>query len=267
MIFFFAANDTRLFIKNGELSLMLERRGTGPRTLLFAHGWISSRRMFYDVVERLDPLAISSFLLDFHGAGLSDRSPAGHDLEGYASDMRAALATLSGDVELIAHSMGGKVAQYVALDPPPNLARLVLVAPGAAKAMPATEAHRKLSAAAYGSRERIEAFQRAAMTRRISLEAVERIVDDALIAERPAWFDWYETGRLTDFSARLAEIRTPALVVAGERDPLAPPARLRRDVAGAIPGAHLLTLKDVGHNIPVEAPRELAQIIERLPPV
>ena len=81
------------------------------------------------------------------------------------------------------------------------------------------------------------------------------------------WFDWYETGRLSDFSARLATIAVPTLVVAGERDRLAPPARLRRDVANAIPGAHFLTLEDVGHNIAVEAPHELAQIVARLPPL
>lgn len=223
--------------------------------------------MFYDVVDLLDPLAISSCLLDFHGNGLSDRSPFGHDLDGYAGDLRAALAALPDNVEVFAHSMGGKVAQYVALDPPANLKRLVLIAPGSAKAMPATDAHRKLSAAAYGSRERIERFQRAAMTRSVSPETIERIVDDALVAERPAWFDWYETGRLTDFSARLSSIEIPTLVIAGERDPLAPPVRLKRDVASAIPGAHFLTLKDVGHNIAIEAPHELAQIITRLPPL
>jgi pimeloyl-ACP methyl ester carboxylesterase len=163
--------------------------------------------------------------------------------------------------------MGGKVAQYVALDPPPNLKRLVLIAPGSARPLPATAAHRKLAEAAYGSRERIERFQRAAMTRALSPTAIERIVDDALVADRHAWFDWYDTGRLADFSSRLSEIAIPTLVIAGERDPLAPPARLRREVASAIPGAHFLTLKDVGHNIAIEAPHELAQIVQRLPPL
>jgi 3-oxoadipate enol-lactonase len=255
------------FIKNGDLSLAFERRGTGPRALLFAHGWISSRRMFHDVVDRLDLTRVTASLMDFRGMGLSDRSHFGHDLEGYASDLRAALAATPGDVELIAHSMGAKVAQYVALDPPPNLRRLVLVAPGSAHAYPTNATHRKLTEAAFGSRERIEQFQRAAMTRAVSAESMERIVDDALLAERNAWFGWYDTGRLTDFSARLAAIALPTLVVAGERDPLAPPARVRREVGGGIRGSRFLSLRDVGHNVPIEAATELAQIIERLPPL
>ena len=256
-----------MFIKNGDLSLTLERRGTGPRHLLFVHGWISSRRMYYDVIDRFDPMQITASLLDFRGMGLSDRSATGHDLAGYASDLRAALAAATGDIELVAHSMGGKVAQYVALDPPPNLKRLILIAPGSAHAHATTGAHRRLTELAYGSRDRIEQFQRAAMTRSVPPDTMQRIVDDALLAERNAWFGWYDTGRLTDFSARLGEIAVPTLIVAGERDPLAPPARLRREVASAIAGSRYLSLRDVGHNIPIEAPVELAQIIERLPPI
>ncbi len=254
-----------MFIRNGDLALALERRGTGPRTLLFVHGWISSRRMFYDVVAHLDLAKASCYLLDFRGCGLSDRVRFGHDLDGYASDLRAALATLGPGVEIVAHSMGGKVAQYVALDPPPNLRRLVLVAPGSARAHPASDAHRRAAEAAFGSRERIERFQRAAMVRDVEIETMQRIVDDALVAQYEAWFDWYDTGRLADFSDRLSAIALPTLVVAGDRDPLAPPERLRREVVSAIAGAHLLSFRDAGHNLAIEVPRELALTIERLP--
>lgn len=57
------------YLDNGGLSLALETRGTEPRVLLFLHGWISSRRMFYEVVERLDLQAFTVHLLDFRGAG------------------------------------------------------------------------------------------------------------------------------------------------------------------------------------------------------
>jgi 3-oxoadipate enol-lactonase len=252
------------YLPNGDLSLALETRGTGPRRLLFAHGWISSRRMFYDVVEKLDPAAFTSHLLDFRGCGLSDRPKSGYDLAGYASDLRAALATLGNSVEVVAHSMGGKIAQYVALEPPPNLARLVLVAPGSARGVTPRPDHRACADDAFGSRTRIDRFLRAAMFREIAPDALLHLVDDALLASREAWFDWYDRGRLEDFSDRIGTIALPTLVVAGERDPLVPPQRLRRDVSGAIPGSTLVTLKNVGHNIPVELPAELASLLERL---
>ncbi|MBV8749889.1 MAG: alpha/beta fold hydrolase, partial [Candidatus Eremiobacteraeota bacterium] len=102
-------------VENGEVTLALEVRGHGPRALLFAHGWISARRMWYEVVDRLDPARFTAHLLDFRGAGLSDRPLTGHDLDGYASDLRAALAAV-GPAVVVAHSMGGKVAQYVATE-------------------------------------------------------------------------------------------------------------------------------------------------------
>jgi len=252
------------YLDNGGLSLALETRGTGPRVLLFLHGWISSRRMFYEVVERLDLQAFTVHLLDFRGAGWSDRPNDGHDLAGYASDVRTALAAIGGHIEIVAHSMGGKIAQFVALDPPPNLKRLILVAPGSARAGRARPEHRALAEAAFGSRVRIERFQRAAMFRDIAPDAMERLIDDALIAQREAWFGWYDRGRHEDFSDRLGAITLPTIVIAGDRDPLAPAARLRRDVVGAIAGAVFITFKFVGHNIPVERPAELATLLERI---
>lgn len=252
------------YLDNGGVSLALETRGSGPRRLLFVHGWISSRRIFYEVTARLDPARYTSHLLDLRGAGLSDRPAEGYDLDGYASDLRTALEAVGGPLDLVAHSMGGKVAQYVALAPPANLRRLVLVAPGTARAYASSARHRALAEGAFGSRVRIERFQRAAMVRDIAPDAMERLIDDALIAQRESWFGWYDRGRAVDFADRIGGIALPTIVVAGNRDPLAPLARLRRDVAGAIPGAVFVSLRDVGHNIPVEVPTELAGIIERL---
>ncbi len=252
------------YLDNDGVSLALETRGAGPRRLLFAHGWISSRRMFYDVCAKLDATNYTLQLLDFRGAGMSDRPAAGYDLEGYASDLRTAIAAAGAPVDLVAHSMGGRVAQYVALAPPPNLRRLILIAPGTAKAMRSSERHRALTEAAFGSRLRIERFQRAAMTRDIRPDAMERIIDDALVSPREAWFGWYDAGRSFDFSERLAEIALPTIVIAGDADPLVPPARLRGEVTQKIPGAVMIALRNVGHNVPVEAPEEVAGIIERI---
>ncbi|MDE2573246.1 MAG: alpha/beta fold hydrolase, partial [bacterium] len=82
------------FIDNGGVQLCVESRGEGARHVLFVHGWISSRRMWYHLAELLDPAAFTLHLLDFRGAGRSDRPAQGHDLEGYASDLRAAIAAI-----------------------------------------------------------------------------------------------------------------------------------------------------------------------------
>ena len=251
------------FVDNGDVTLALEVRGGGPRTLLFAHGWISGRRMWYDVADRLDPERFTAYLLDFRGAGLSDRPLEGHDLDGYASDLRTALNAV-GPAVVIAHSMGGKVAQFVATERPTQLEKLVLVAPGPALAYAMNPKHRALAEAAFGSRRRIERFQRAAMVRDVPAEVMERIASDALLSQREAWFGWYDRGRTADFAALLERIAAPTIVVAGENDPLAPPSRVKRDVAERIAGALFVNLRRVGHNLPVEAPDEVAAIITRV---
>lgn len=251
------------FISNNGVQLCVERAGSGPRRLLFAHGWISARRMWYDVVSHLDESRYTSYMMDFRGCGSSDRPMEGHELEGYASDLRAVLESIGEPLTVVGHSMGGKIAQYVASARPENLERLILVAPGSAKAVRLNEKHRALSLEAFGSRERIQAFQRAAMVHNVSPEIMERLVDDALTGQREAWFGWYDRGRNVDFSDRLASINVPAIAIAGGRDPLAPPSRVKRDVAEAIDGCLFLMLRNAGHNLPVETPAEIAGVIDR----
>ena len=101
------------------------------------------------------------------------------------------------------------------------------------------------------------------MTRTLSPQIMERIVTDALIAQHEAWFGWYDTGRTENFFDRLGEITLPTIVMGGDRDPLAPPSNVRATV-GAIPGAISIFLKDVGHNLPIEAPAEVVQLLDRV---
>ena len=251
------------FLENGAIRLCCERRGTGPRHVLFVHGWISSRRMWYDVAERLDPGAFTLHLLDLRGCGRSDRPREGHDLEGYASDVRTALASIATSATLVGHSMGGKVAQYVAAEQPPNLERMILVAPGTARPARPSPRHRALTLETYGSRVRIERFQRSAMQREVGAEVMERIVDDALVASYEHWIGWYDTGRGSEFTDRLASIAVPVLAIAGSNDPLVPASQIKRDVTGAIGGALFVQLRDAGHNLPIEAPDDIAEAIRR----
>ena len=221
--------------------------------------------MWYDVADRLDAGAFSLHLLDFRGCGRSDRPREGHDLESYASDLRVALASIDAPVTLVGHSMGGKLAQYVAAERPPNLERMILVAPGSAQAARISPRHRELTLETYGHRERIELFQRSVMQREVDAAVIERIVDDALVASFEHWIGWYDRGRV-NFSDRLANIAVPVLAIAGSNDPLTPASRVKREVTSAIDGALFVQIRDAGHNLPIEAPEEIAQAVRRFAP-
>ncbi len=251
------------FLNNHGVQLCLERRGSGSQHILFLHGWISARRMWYDVAERLDPERYTLHLLDFRGCGLSDRPASGHHIEGYASDVLAALQAIDDKATIVAHSMGGRVAQYVATHRPSKLQRIILVAPGSAGGPRVSKRRTSLAQEAFGNRRRIEAFQAAAMSAAVSAETMQRIVDDALVAQRELWFGDPDRPAPVDFTDRLGRIDVPVLCIAGAKDPLAPPPRVRSDVVQHIPGALFVTLRNVGHNLPVEAPAEIAGAILR----
>ena len=249
------------FARNGDVQLCLERIGDGARHVLFVHGWISSRRMWYDVVQRLDRTQFTMHLLDLRGCGLSDRPREGHDLEGYTADLRSAVTAISHPLTLVGHSMGGKLAQYVAADRPANLERMILVAPGTAAGGRISERHRDLTLQAFGYRERIEHFQRGAMRRPVDPAAMERIVEDALLASYDHWIGWYDHGRLSSFMDRLWHIDVPVLAIAGAADPLVGVASIKQNVVEAIHGAIFVMLRDAGHNLPIEAPEDIAQAV------
>jgi pimeloyl-ACP methyl ester carboxylesterase len=251
------------FLDNDGVQLCVERRGSGSRHVLFLHGWISARRMWFEVAERLDPQHFTVHLLDFRGSGLSDRPASGHHVMGYAADALAALRAIDAPVTIVGHSMGGRVAQYVATQRPSQLQRLILVAPGAAGGPRVNKRRSTLALEAWGSRKRIEAFQRAAMRIDVTAGVMQRIVDDALVAQREVWFGDPDHHTTIDFSDKLGEIAVPTLCIAGEKDPLAPPARVRTDVVQRIPGALFVTFRNAGHNLPIETPGEIAGAITR----
>jgi pimeloyl-ACP methyl ester carboxylesterase len=58
----------------------------------------------------------------------------------------------------------------------------------------------------------------------------------------------------------LAKLTLPTLVIHGDRDPLVP-LQHGRDIAGAVPGAELLVIEGMGHNLPREAWPQIVAVI------
>lgn len=74
-------------------------------------------------------------------------------------------------------------------------------------------------------------------TLRRSIDIRASLANHAMADQGPRWRE------------RLGQVDVPTAVVHGERDPLFPPANAEA-LAGAIPGATLTLLPDVGHEFP-----------------
>jgi pimeloyl-ACP methyl ester carboxylesterase len=101
-----------------------------------------------------------------------------------------------------------------------------------------------LSSESVGRPDLLERVQR--MISRQKPETVE--ADLVAMRERP------------DSTSFLPEITVPTIVIVGEQDVLTPPADSEA-MAGAIPGARLVTVPGAGHLTPMERPRAVAEAL------
>jgi pimeloyl-ACP methyl ester carboxylesterase len=162
---------------------------------------------------------------------------------------------------IVGASMGGFIAQLVAINHPDRVLSLtsIMSGPGGEDAVPPTpEAAVVLTQAPGPTRDERIAF--AVLARRVLVgegnpfDVEEETRRAELLYDR----SYYPTGfgrqlvailAATSRAPRLAGVRVPTLVVHGIDDPLVPLENGRR-VAAAVPGARLMELEGTGHNLP-----------------
>ena len=199
---------------------------------------------------------------DNRDVGRSTWMEAAYTLDDMAADVAALLESLDiPAAHVVGVSMGGFIAQLVALNHPDRVLTLTSIMSGpsgeehvqptergrAVLFVPAPETReQRVEVGVWAKRELLgpadpfdDAYERARIER-----AVERAYHPAgfvrqlqAIAAAP--------GRLE----RLGSLRAPALVIHGDADILVP-VENGRNVAAAIPGARLVEIEGMGHDVP-----------------
>jgi pimeloyl-ACP methyl ester carboxylesterase len=204
-----------------------------------------------------------------------DTSSASYRLEDLADDAVALLDGLGIEVaHVVGASMGGMIAQTLAVTHPSRVLSLtsIMSTPSPSIGPPTQEAMAVLLAAPAGSRE--EAVQRAIQTYRvigspgypldevwlehIAGEAYDRGYDPVGVARQLLAI--HASG---DRTPALRGIRVPTLVIHGADDPLVQVAG-GHATAGAVPGAELLVLDGMGHNLPRELWPQIVDAITKV---
>jgi pimeloyl-ACP methyl ester carboxylesterase/ketosteroid isomerase-like protein len=249
-------------ISANGITLHAEQSGSGDLSLVFLHYWGGTARSWAPVIAAL-PAGLRAIALDARGWGGSDRPADGYDIATMADDVEAALAAL--DLKryvLVGHSMGGKVAQLLASRRPAGLAGLILVAPPPAQGKSLPEPVREDMKKAYASPEAIAwTIDNVLAERALSPDLREQVIADSLAGATAAKESWPASAISEDVSADLARIDVPVLVIGGEKDKVDDVEMLRTLVVPSLPNATLSVIPGVGHLIPLEAPRDLAQRI------
>lgn len=213
---------------------------------------------------------------DNRGTGKSDKPDEEYRLETMADEAVGVLDAIAGAstaAHVVGISMGGMIAQLVAVRHPRRVKQLVLLstAPGGPHTVAPTPA--AMTALMPDLTKPPEEIVRSAMAAITAPgfasthpEVVRDIVATAMSAPTPQFVFARQMQAImtSDRYERLAEITAPTLVIHGDADPLVPLANGEL-LARRIPGAKLLTLRGCGHLAMWEQPRELnAALLEFL---
>lgn len=281
------------YARNGDVQLAYEDLGgAGGEPLLLVMGLGVSRFWWPDgFVAALAGQGFHVAAYDQRDAGQSTHFPPGaaaspvaavlrrrqpaYSAEDMTDDAVAVLDALGWDsAHLFGHSLGGQLAQRVALRYPGRVRSLTSSA-----ALPSDTAG--LAAARYVHLGTVAKFARMkfpagrdgdialglALARSIAspgypfdeAAARARIERDEVSGVRDTDAQSRQTGAKWH-GGRLASLRVPTLVLHGEADPLLRPAAARR-TAAAIAGARLVLLPGVGHDLPREVwPQVAAEV-------
>ncbi|MYX99804.1 alpha/beta fold hydrolase [Streptomyces sp. SID486] len=236
----------------------------GPRDaartpLVFVHGWTANRHRWDHQTAHFSAER-RVVRLDLRGHGESTGAGV-RTIEELARDVLALLDHLAVErCVLVGHSMGGMIAQTIALAHPARVERMVLV--GSIGRMTYSRGRGLLMAAStlVPYRMFVAANIRRAFAPGYPREEVRAHVRASAATPREVVMTLYGAMRAFDVLDRAGEISVPTLMVHGYHDVQLPVRQMLR-MAGAYPDA-LVRILDAGHELPLEKPAELTGVLD-----
>lgn len=251
--------------------------GSGPALVLVAGTGYPGASWHPDLLGRLaERYTVVTF--DHRGTGRTPGTPDRYSTRLFAADLVGLLDELRiGDVHLLGHSMGGRVAQWVALDAPERVRTLILASSGPGQYDPARPqtAGIPVPAALRLIEEGYQQYMRSQILGTFFTEdfagrhadRVEWLVD-AFWQHRPSLEDYLkhvaarQEHRTTE---RLAEIDQPALVLIGDQETHVGGTGSHWDqshfLADRLPHAELRVVREAKHGYFWSAPEETVDIL------
>lgn len=301
----------RLPLPTGVRLHVVEAGDPEGEAVVFLHGLTDTSRSFAPVIERLASLRpdLRLIAIDQRGHGAStmplDRACKAAPqrcfaVEDFARDVVATLDRLNLErAHLVGHSMGGAVAQEVALSRPDRVSSVTLVATSADMRENAVVRDVLLAERIEGSWKRgleakgmtfpddawdlvatdadpaAAAWMKSEWVTEAAADPafVEAVLSETLAIRLGTWIGATRGLREFDVRDRLAGLAVPALVIFGKDDPVFPPAPDQAALRSALERASRekgvpvrfreLDAPGLGHNLPWGAPGPIAEELSR----
>lgn len=238
-------------IRAGGVTLHVREWGpAGAPPLVMLHGLGMSSELWPHQVGALSR-EHRMIAVDLRGFGRSEKPTAAgaYAVERFADDVVSLVNELRlPKLHLLGTSMGGFIAETVALRVPERLLSLILCHTGFRMSIPADILEARVAALRS---EPMEAYGQMVASQALAPGAPAELRDwlVELLArnDREAYTRVLVEGlRAFDLESRVGEIRLPTLVVIGELDRVIPAAEGRL-LAARIPGAEQVVIEGVGH--------------------
>jgi pimeloyl-ACP methyl ester carboxylesterase len=243
--------------------------GQGPPLVLIMG--LSGDLTWWEPLARELEKDFQLLLFDNRGAGLTDKPEEKYTIPMFASDTVGLMRALDiPKAHVFGVSMGGMIAQEIALNHPDRVDRLVLGCThggGKGFTMPSGEAVQALTLTRGKSLEEIARQNMTLLFGPRFMEENPGFIETQIARyvenppERRSFTQQFWAAIAHNCHDRLGEIRQPTLLLTGDADVLIPPENSRTLHAG-IPGSRLVTLPGAGHVFFVEDPKGTAEVLK-----
>ncbi len=226
-------------------------RGTHGVPVVFIHGAAGNHLVWGLQAHALAEHA-RAVALDLPGHGRSE-PPGRNSVEAYRDVVLGLLDALEFERAIIVgHSMGGAIAQTLALSHPERVAGLGLVGTGARL--------RVLPAILDGVLNDLPATAKLVIENSyapgLDPEFQQRAEEEFRACPATVTYGDFFACNQFDVMTRLTEIRAPTLVICGREDRMTPP-KYSVYLATHIPKAYLVFIDQAGHSVMIEQPDEV----------
>jgi pimeloyl-ACP methyl ester carboxylesterase/predicted glycosyltransferase len=199
--------------------------------------------------------------MDFRGNGRSDRPSSGYDFDTLYGDLAAVLdAGAQPPFALVGYSCSNMLVIRYAVEHPERVSHLVLVSPQYSQPLPEPfeEKYAPLVRDDFGGY--LRRFFTALYPEPHSLKGIEDGIAWGQETTPEILIEVLRNIRKDNVRDLLAKITTPTLVLHGTRDRIVP-YKVGVEIAGAIPGARLVSFEGGGHGLPGREAVKVSRLI------
>ncbi|MBV9734905.1 MAG: alpha/beta fold hydrolase [Acidisphaera sp.] len=255
--------ESRTFTGRGDVALRYQIEGAGPLVGLI-HGVGANLESWDEIAHRLAG-QFTVLRADLRGHGRSGRI-AQCSIADFVADVTDLLDTLgAASTHLVGFSLGGLIAQHVALAHPGRVRRLALISSVADRTP--EERARVLQRADILRDSGIASVVQAAQDRwftpafkAANPDKVERRLRELVANDHRSYAAAYRVFAQADAGLRVETIASPTLIMTGEHDQGSTP-RMARYLHERIRGSELHILPDLRHSVLLERPDLIARLL------